>query len=242
MDEKNESTIPGGFIPPNCGSHVKHDFGSCGRNLEDLYREKISNSIKIGFESLSNSLVECALILSSEDYAKSLVEERKAKKEKEEAKKKEEEEKKKKTKEESEKFLNLYKEKLKIRIHSMNISDVEKDEIIQSFTGSEPLKANSSRSVKTSISDISPFVKKAFCDTIKEVKPEFGKMIIGDSMNFDPMMLSLIVPEGTLPPLTFMALNLNDSKMPSPDPFMFMMMYGADQSKILPYLMMKSNS
>lgn len=76
MDEKNESTFPGGFIPPNCGSHVKHDFGSCGRNLEDLYREKISNSIKIGFESLSNSLVECALILSSEDYAKSLVEER----------------------------------------------------------------------------------------------------------------------------------------------------------------------
>jgi len=237
MDEKNESTIPGGFIPPNWGSHVKHDFGSCGRNLEDLYREKISNSIKIGFESLSNSLVECALILSSEDYAKSFVEERKAKKEKEETKKKEEEEKKKKTKEESEKFLNLYKEKLKIRIHSMNISDVEKDEIIQSFTGSEPLKANPSRSIKTSINDISPFVKKAFCDTIKEVKPEFGKMIIGDSMNFDPMMLSLIVPEGTLlPPLTIMALNLNDSKMPSPNPFMFMMMCGADKSKILPYL------
>ena len=45
--------------------------------------ENISNSIKIGFETLSNSLVECALILSSEDYAKSVIKEREAKKKKE---------------------------------------------------------------------------------------------------------------------------------------------------------------
>lgn len=89
--------------------------------------KKISNSIRIGFETLGNSLVECALILSSEDYAKSLVKEREAKKkEKEEAKKKEDEEKKKKMKEESEKILGLYKEKLKDQIYPMDISDDEK--------------------------------------------------------------------------------------------------------------------
>ena len=40
------------FELPNCESHVK-----CNSNLEDLYKEKISNSIRIGFESLSDSLV-----------------------------------------------------------------------------------------------------------------------------------------------------------------------------------------
>ena len=68
------------FGLPNFRSHVKHTS-----NLEDLYREKISNSIKIGFESLSNSLIECALILSSEEYAKSLIKEREAKKKEEES-------------------------------------------------------------------------------------------------------------------------------------------------------------
>lgn len=34
--------------------------------------ENISNSIRLGFESISNSLVECALILSSEEYMLSL--------------------------------------------------------------------------------------------------------------------------------------------------------------------------
>ena len=61
---------------PNFGSREKH-----ASKIEDL--EKISNSIKIGFESLSNSLLECALILSSEEYAKSLVKEREAKKKEE---------------------------------------------------------------------------------------------------------------------------------------------------------------
>ena len=90
MDEKetkNETLIPEGITPPNCGSHAKCDFESCGRkfktHLDDLYREKISNSIRIGFDTLSNSLVECALILSSEDYANSLVKEREAKKKEE---------------------------------------------------------------------------------------------------------------------------------------------------------------
>ena len=68
--------------------------------------ENISNSIKIGFKTLSNSLVECALILSSEDYAKSVIKER-------EAKKKKEKETNKTLKEDSEKILNLFKEKLK---------------------------------------------------------------------------------------------------------------------------------
>lgn len=50
--------------------------------------ENILNSIRLGFESLSNSLVECALILSSEDYAKSFIKEREDKKKEEETKKK----------------------------------------------------------------------------------------------------------------------------------------------------------
>ena len=73
MDKNNKTTSDNGL--PNCGSHVKHET-----HLEDLYREKISNSIRLGFESLSNSLVECALILSSEEYAKSLLKEREDKK------------------------------------------------------------------------------------------------------------------------------------------------------------------
>ena len=142
--------------------------------------ENISNSIRLGFESLSNSLVECALILSSEDYAKSFIKEREDKKKEEETKKKEENEKKKSVKENSEKFLNIYKEKLKNQLQSINISDDEKSELIRLLTTNEvnpkPNKNIDIRNSDISIKDTSQIAKKAFCDTLKEVKPEFGKM------------------------------------------------------------------
>ena len=172
--------------------------------------ENISNSIRLGFESLSNSLVECALILSSEDYAKSVIKERETKKEEKETKKKEENEKKKSVKENSEKFLNIYKEKLKDQLQSINISDDEKTELIRLLTinevNPESNKNIDIRNGDISIKDTSQIAKKAFCDTLKEVKPEFGKMFIGDSINFDPMMLSMIIPEIELPQLTYMLL------------------------------------
>ena len=208
---------------PNFGSHVKHTS-----NLEDLYREKISNSIKIGFESLSNSLIECALILSSEEYAKSLVKEREAKKKEEETKKKKENEKKNLVKENSEKFLNIYKEKLKNQLQSINASDDEKSELIRLLTTNEVNpKSNKNfdiRNADISIKDTLQIAKKAFCDTLKEVKPEFGKMFIGDSINFDPMMLSMIIPEIELPRITYMLLLLNDKNKLSFDPAMYMLM------------------
>lgn len=183
--------------------------------------ENISNSIRLGFESLSNSLVECALILSSEDYAKSVIKER-------ETKKKEENEKKKSVKENSEKFLNIYKEKLKNQLQSINISDDEKSELIRLLTTNE-VNPESNKNIDIrngdiSIKDTSQIVKKAFCDTLKEVKPEFGKMFIGDSINFDPMMLSMIIPEIELPQLTYMLLLLNNKNKFSFDPAMFMLM------------------
>lgn len=204
------------FGLPNFGSHVKHTS-----NLEDLYREKISNSIKIGFESLSNSLIECALILSSEEYAKSLVKER-------ETKKKKENEKKNSVKENSEKFLNIYKEKLKNQLQSINASDDEKSELIRLLTTNEVNpKSNKNfdiRNADISIKDTTQIAKKAFCDTLKEVKPEFGKMFIGDSINFDPMMLSMVIPEIELPRITYMLLLLNDNNKLLFDPAMYMLM------------------
>ena len=190
--------------------------------------ENISNSIRLGFESLSNSLVECALILSSEDYAKSVIKERETKKEEKETKKKEENEKKKSVKENSEKFLNIYKEKLKNQLQSINISDDEKSELIRLLTTNE-VNPESNKNIDIrngdiSIKDTSQIVKKAFCDTLKEVKPEFGKMFIGDSINFDPMMLSMIIPEIELPQLTYMLLLLNNKNKFSFDPAMFMLM------------------
>ena len=190
--------------------------------------ENISNSIRLGFESLSNSLVECALILSSEDYAKSVIKERETKKEEKETKKKEENEKKKSVKENSEKFLNIYKEKLKNQLQSINISDDEKSELIRLLTTNEvnpkPNKNIDIRNSDISIKDTSQIAKKAFCDTLKEVKPEFGKMFIDDSINFDPMMLSMIIPEIELPQLTYMLLLLNNKNKFSFDPTMFMLM------------------
>ena len=221
MDENNKTTSDNGL--PNCGSHVKHET-----HLEDLYREKISNSIRLGFESLSNSLVECALILSSEEYAKSLVKEREAKKKEEEIKKKEENEKNKSVKENSEKFLNIYKEKLKNQLQSINVSDDEKSELIRLLTTNEVNpKSNKNIDIRNSdisIKDTSQIAKKAFCDTLKEVKPEFGKMFIGDLINFDPMMLSMIIPNIELPQLTYMLLLLNDKNKLSFDPAMYMLM------------------
>ena len=182
--------------------------------------ENISNSIKIGFETLSNSLIECALILSSEDYAKSLVKEREAKKKEEESEKKEEKETNKTLKEESEKILNLFKEKLKDQIYSTNLSDDEKSKIFNSLISDNLFKSRTLRSIENSIGySVSKIVKKAFYDAIKEVKPELEKMI-DDEMNFDPMMLAMIVPGVTLPPLLFMSLDDNcRSKSPIPDPF-----------------------
>lgn len=197
--------------------------------------ENISNSIRLGFESLSNSLVECALILSSEEYAKSLIKEREDKKKEKETKKKEENEKKKSVKENSEKFLNIYKEKLKNQLQSINISDDEKSELIRLLTTNEvnpkPNKNIDIRNsdISISIKDTSQIAKKAFCDTLKEVKPEFGKMFIGDLISFDPMMLSMIIPEIELPQLTYMLLLLdnlllNNKNKFSFDPTMFMLM------------------
>lgn len=238
MDEKvgkNETLFPGGFIPPNYGSHVR-DFRTHESNIDDLYNEKISNFIKIGFETLNNSLVECALILSSEDYANSFIKEREDKKREEEAKRKEEEADKKKKKEDAEKILKVYTEKLKNKIDSMDISDDEKARIFQLLISNEPIQIDTSI-----ISDFSQIVKKSFCDALKEVKPEVSEMIVGDSINFNPMILALIVsPEVTLPPLTFMALTSDNNGKSAVDPMLFMMMMNkdTDHSKLTPFLFM----
>ena len=131
-------------------------------------------------------------------------------------------------KENSEKFLNIYKEKLKNQLQSINISDDEKSELIRLLTTNE-VNPESNKNIDIrngdiSIKDTSQIVKKAFCDTLKEVKPEFGKMFIGDSINFDPMMLSMIIPEIELPQLTYMLLLLNNKNKFSFDPAMFMLM------------------
>lgn len=191
--------------------------------------ENISNSIRLGFESLSNSLVDCALILSSEEYAKSLIKEREDKKKEEETKKKKENEKKKSVKENSEKFLNIYKEKLKNQLQSINISDDEKSELIRLLTTNDEVNPKSNKNIDIknsdiSIKDTSQIAKKAFCDTLKEVKPEFGRMFIDDLINFDPMMLSMIIPNIKLPQLTYMLLLLNDKNKLSFDPTMYMLM------------------
>ena len=241
-EEKNETPIPEGITPPNCCSHTRRDFGSCGKNLDDLYSERISNSIKIGFKTLSDSLVECALILSSEDYAKSLVKEREDRKREEEAKKKEEEENRKRIKEKSEKILDLYKEKLKDQIYSTNLSDDEKAEIFHTLIADTPYGARTLQSIENSIAcNVSQFVKKAFCSAIKEIQPEF---VLDETMNFDCMMLAMIVPSAKIPPITLLALTSNDGKSAPTDPMMFMMMNGmnGNTSKILPFLMMNSKN
>ena len=215
MDKNNKNACN----LPNCGSHVKET------HLDDLYREKISNSIRIGFEFLSNSLVECALILSSEDYAKSLVKEREAKKEKEEAKKKEDEKDERKIEktlnlyEESEKILDLYKEKLKDQIYSTNLPDHEKGEIFYSLISNEPFGGRSIQSIRNCI-NVSQFVKKAFCSAIKEVKPYFGSLIVDETMNFDPMLLAMIIPNAIIPPLSLMALTSSDGKFAHTNPIL----------------------
>jgi hypothetical protein len=221
-EEKNETPIPEGITPPNCCSHTRRDFRSCGRNLDDLYNEKISNSIKIGFETLSNSLVECALILSSEDYAKSLVKEREDKKREEEAKKKEEEEKRKRMKEESERMLETFKTNLKDQIYSTNISDDEKAEIYHSLIADKPYGVRTLQSINKSLGiDVSSIVKKAFYDAIKEIKPEIGKIIGNESsMTIDPMMMAMIMPDTIMPPISFMALVSNDNGGSGANPMM----------------------
>ena len=180
--------------------------------------ENISNSIKIEFETLSNSLVECALILSSEDYAKSVIKER-------EAKKKKEKETNKTLKEDSEKILNIFKEKLKDQIYSTNLPDDKKSKIFNSLISDNLIKSRTLQSIENSIGySISKIVKKAFCDAIIEVKPELGKMI-NDEMNFDPIMLTMIVPYVTIPPLLFMSLDDNcRPESPIPDPLMIALM------------------
>ena len=202
MDEKerkNKTPIQEKIVPPNCACHVR-DFGSCGRNL-DVLNEKISNSIKIGFESLSNSLVECALILSSEDYAKSLVKER-------EDEKIEKAKKIKKMKEESGKIIDLYKEKLKDKIYSMNISDNKKSDIFNTLIADDPKGKDL---LKYTGCEITQSVKKAFCDAVKEVRPEIG-VLLNESINFDPMMLALIGPGIKIPSLTLLNLTLGDNE------------------------------
>lgn len=219
-----------GFNLPNCGSHVKRDDSI----------EKISKSIRLGFESLSNSLVECALILSSEDYAKSLVKEWEAKKKEKEETKKKDEEKKKKMKENSVKVIDLFKQKLKDQIFSIeNISDDEKNKIFNLFITNRPT-FDSMTSIK-SISGLSINVKKAFSDAIKELKPEFAALF-NEQVNFDPMLLSMSLPYVEIPPLSFMALTLGDGKT-LPDPMTFMMMNGTNgDMNFLPFLMMNANS
>ena len=49
-------------------------------------------------------------------------------------------------------------------------------------------------------------------------------MFIDDSINFDPMMLSMIIPEIELPQITYMLLLLNDKNKLSFDPTMYMLM------------------
>ena len=237
MDEKEtknetQTPIPEGIMSPNCGGHAKGGFGSCGRNLEDLYNEKISNSIKIGFESLSNSLVECALILSSEDYAKSLIEERKEKKREEEEAKKKEEENRKRMKEESEKMLESFKTNLKDQIYSMNISDDEKAEIYHSLIANEPFGVRTLQSINKSLGvDVTKIVKKAFYDAIKEVKPEIGKILTDELKIIDPMMIAMIMPDVTMPPISFLALVSNDGEKTDVDPMMLLQFIEMSKTK-----------
>ena len=49
-------------------------------------------------------------------------------------------------------------------------------------------------------------------------------MVVSDSINFDPMMLSMIIPEIELPQITYMLLLLNDKNKLSFDPTMYMLM------------------
>lgn len=236
------------FGLPNCESRVKHDFGSFERKFgthpNDLYDESILNSIKKGFEYLGDSLIECSLILSSEDYANSIIKEREAKRKETETKRKKEEANKKKMKEDAEKILDLYKEKLKDQIFSIeNVSDDEKNEIFNSYISDKPYGITTFGSIKKSIVDpsiLSSIVKKSFSDAIKEVKPEFGKMF-EDSINIDTVTLALIMPGVQLPPLTFMTLVSNNSGKSAIDPMMLMLMNSGD-TNLLPFLMMNKIS
>ena len=117
---------------------------------------------------------------------------------------------------------------MKNQLQSINISDDEKSELIRLLTTNE-INPESNKNIDIrnsdfSIKDTSQIAKKAFCDTLKEVKPEFGKMVVSDSINFDPMMLSMIIPEIELPQITYMLLLLNDKNKLSFDPAMYMLM------------------
>lgn len=58
-------------------------------------------------------------------------------------------------KENSEKFLNIYKEKLKNQLQSINISDDEKSELIRLLTTNEVNPAESNKNIDIRNSDIS---------------------------------------------------------------------------------------
>ena len=235
MDEKERKNKTS---TPDCGSHTRHICDSC--RSDDI--EKISKSIKSGFESLGNSLIECSLILSSEEYAKSLVKEREDKKI-EEAKKMEEAKKKdkermKKLKEDSGKILDLYKEKLKDKIFSMNISDDKKSEIFNALIANSPSEENL---LKYTGREIMQCVKKAFCDAVKEVRPELG-ILINESMILDPMTLALIGPGIKIPPITFLNLTLSDKFGDTSDAAMRMQFTEQMKGKDLLSLLTNSSS
>lgn len=240
MGENDKKVEESNVLPPNCGSHVHH-CDSC--ISEDL--EMISNSIETGLKSIGKSLIECALILSSEDYANSLVKEKAAKKKIKEARREEEAkreaERAQKAKEESEKITELFNEKLKNQIFSLeNISDEKKNELFNLFTSMIPPQG-ALQSIKDSISNPTKIVKKAFFDSVKEVKPNIERMFPDGIKCIDGMILTLMAPGVNLAPISFMCLMSKDDNGPSavPDPLMMEAMKNTD---MLPFLMMKHYS
>jgi hypothetical protein len=247
MDEKEEKNET-----PNCGSHVKPEFPHqqmCGRglgmpcgstHLDEIYREKISESIKNGFETLSNSLVECALILSSEEYANSLVKEREEKKRLEEEKKRKEEEARKERKVKSEKMFESFKINLKDEIDSMDISKEEKAKAYETLISENPI--DSSKLIVSK--EVTTMVKKAFFKAIEEVNPELGSMLNNvnpdpTSFKLDPMMITMIMPDVMLPPVVFATLMKDDSKEKlDMNPMMMSLLIGGKVSNIDPMLTM----
>ncbi len=241
MDKNDEKVDNTNVLPPNCGSHVHHPCDSC---ISDGM-EMISDSIKTGLKSIGKSLIECVLILSSEDYANSLIKEREAKKKIKEARKEEEAKREaenlKKRKEESEKITELFKEKLKNQIFSLeNISDEKKNELFNLFTSMTPPQG-ALQSIKDSISNPTKIVKKAFFESIKEIKPNIERMFPGGILHVDGMMLAMIAPGVDLAPISFMCLMSKNDDGPSaaPDPLMMEALRNTD---MLPYLLMNHYS
>lgn len=213
MDEKetkNKTSIPEGIIPPNCGSHTRGGFGSCERNLDDLYREKISDSIRNGFDSLSKSFVECALILSSEDYANSLIEERKEKKRKEEEEKKRKEEENQKRTDE---FLKIFKLQLRNEVSTLSLSDEEKESVVRALLSNKFNKAD----YKPEFMNLDPnIVRKAFMNSMKILDPNSPLQFFDTSKNLPPfelMTLTMILNGITLPPLTCFYITDNNTEI-----------------------------